>query len=78
MSKLKDDLKGEREKSKRMWRMNCEQVKMHDELMMGKENEIKRLREQLRLLRRYSPREDSPRSHHQSSRDHALTVVRRT
>ena len=71
MSKLKADLKGEREKSKRMWQMNCEQVKMHDELMMEKESEIERLREQLRLLRRHSPREDSPRSHHQSSREHS-------
>ena len=51
VSKLKDDLKGEREKSKRMWRMNCEQVKMHDELMMEKASEIERLRKQLRLLR---------------------------
>ena len=71
MSKLKADLKGEREKSKRMWQMNCEQVKMHDELMMEKESEIERLREQVRLLRRHSPREDSPRSHHQSSREHS-------
>ena len=71
MSKLKDDLKGEREKSKRMWRMNCEQVKMHDELMMEKESEIERFREQLRLLRKHSPREDSLRSRHQSARKHS-------
>ena len=66
VSKLKDDLKGEREKSKRMWRMNCEQVKMHDELMMEKESEIERLRKQLRLLRRHSPR-----SHRRSSEEHS-------
>ena len=39
--------------------------------MMEKESDIERLREQHRLLRRHLPREDSLRSHYQSSREHS-------
>lgn len=47
VSKLKEELRVEREKAKRMWRMNCDQVSMHDTLLSEKDAEIDKLKKLL-------------------------------
>ena len=46
VTRLRGELQ-EEERAKRMWRMSCEQVTMHDELLNERDTEIARLQEQL-------------------------------
>ena len=44
---MKEELRVEKEKSTWMWRMNCDQVSMHDALLSEKEAEIDKLKKLL-------------------------------
>ena len=61
--KLKDELKQEREKAKRAWRMGCAQVAEQESLLAKREDEIVELQERLRACMRDAP----PRSHSSGS-----------
>ena len=47
VSKLRDELKTEKERVKQLWRTSCEQVRSHDELIGEKDAEIEKLKRQL-------------------------------
>ena len=47
VSKLRDELRAEKEKVKQLWRTSCEQVRSHDELINEKDAEIEKLKRQL-------------------------------
>ena len=44
VSKLKDELRAEKEKVKQLWRMSCEQVRSRNELINEKDAEIEKLK----------------------------------
>ena len=52
VSKLREELRAEKEKVKQLWRTSCEQVRSHDELISVKDAEIEKLKRL--LLRRES------------------------
>lgn len=60
VSKVKEELGAAKERVKQLWKMSCEQVKMYDQSLSKKDDEITRSKEQL-------DRSRSPRS---SVRDH--------
>ena len=65
VSKLKEELRAEKERGKQFWKMSCEEVKLHDQSLSEKDAEIARLKEQLAMSHspRSSVRDDhSPRS----------------
>ena len=49
VSKLKEELRTEKERGKQLWKMSCEQVKLHDQSLSEKDAEIARLKEQLAM-----------------------------
>ena len=44
VSKLQDELRRERDKAKRVWRLNCAQVAEQEKLLAEREDEIKELK----------------------------------
>ena len=69
VSKLRDELRVEKEKVKQLWCTSCEQVRSHDELISEKDTEIERLKRQLVGRESDKSSESTPSEPSESGRD---------
>ena len=61
-TKLAADLEHEKERRKQMWRLSCQQLSEHDELVAEKDAEIQKLSEELSRVRRSPDRRETSSS----------------